>query len=83
MRKRQALASLFLFFYERKRIHILFLCKSPKRAIITVIWSLFFFFRRKVKEKVSQKNKKLLLQNENKQSILTFVNLRAEVVVTT
>ncbi|MDA2465651.1 hypothetical protein PDN62_07155 [Bacillus cereus] len=47
--------------------------------MITVFVNHLFFLGKSKEENMTENRKKLLLQNENKQSILTLVNLRAEV----
>ncbi|MGR5962844.1 hypothetical protein ACT7DE_01840 [Bacillus paranthracis] len=51
----------------------------PRNVGVTVFVNHLFFLGKSKEENMTENRKKLLLQNENKQSILTLVNLRAEV----
>lgn len=87
--KREILG-LFLFIYfltnfnKEKIIYTyIFLFNMFRSVVIPTVLHLFFYLGESKEEKHHGKIIKRLLQNENKQSILTLVNLRAEVVVTT
>lgn len=54
-----------------------------RSVVISTVLHLFLNLGESKEEKHHGKMIERLLQNENKQSILTLVNLRAEVVVTT
>ncbi|KEK18955.1 hypothetical protein BAMA_02450 [Bacillus manliponensis] len=80
--QKRALLNLFLFL-KKKNITYTFLFNTPESVVISTFLHLFSKLGESKVEKHHEKMIKLLLQNGNKQSILTFVNLRAEVVVTT